>query len=71
MFFDGVGQTCSFADTASTFWFDETMYCRDYTNHWIFNIADFVDVVFDVKNNGSYNVNLRFYPLPLQESKVK
>jgi hypothetical protein len=71
MFFDGVEQTCSFADTATTFWFDELMYCREYTNHWIFNIADFVDVLFNVKNNGSYNVNLRFYPLPLQESKVK
>ena len=40
-------------------------------NTAIFNIADFVDVLFNVKNNGTYNVNLRFYPLPLQESKVK
>jgi hypothetical protein len=66
-----LNQTCSFADDGVTFWLDETFYCRDYTNEWIFNIADFVDVLFDVKNNGSYNINLRFYPLPLQESKVK
>lgn len=66
-----LNQTCSFADDETTFWLDETFYCRDYTNEWIFNIADFVDVLFDVRNNGSYNVNLRFYPLPLQESKVK
>jgi hypothetical protein len=72
-FWDGTEQTCSFADDEDeiTFWLDETFYCRDYVNEWIFNIADFVDVLFDVKNNGGYNVNLRFYPLPLQESKVK
>ena len=54
-----------------TFWVDETLYCRDYTGAWIFGIADFVDVLFNIKNNDSYNINLRFYPLPLQESKVK
>jgi hypothetical protein len=66
-----LNQTCSFADDGTTFWLDETFYCRDYTGEWIFNIADFVDVLFDIKNNGSYNINLRFYPLPLKESKVK
>ncbi len=69
MFYDDVTitQLCEAADTDEISWVDETMYCRDYVNQWIFNIADFVDVLFTVKNNGSYNVNLRFYPLPLQE----
>ena len=72
MFTDGdLNQTCSFADDDVTTWLDETFYCRDYAGQWIFNIADFVDVLFNVKNNDSYNINLRFYPLPLQESKVK
>lgn len=70
MFTDGdLNQTCSFADDGITFWLDETFYCREYTGEWIFNIADFVDVLFDIRNNGSYNVNLRFYPLPLQGSR--
>lgn len=66
MFYDGDEQTCSFADDGTTFWLDETLFCRDFVDEWIFNIADFVDVLFDVKNNGTYNINLRFYPLPLQ-----
>jgi hypothetical protein len=65
---DTTGQSCDAADTLDTLWLDETMHCRSYTNTWIFNIADFVDVLFDIKNNDSYNVKLRFYPLPLQES---
>ena len=32
---------------------------------WIFNIESFVNVLFGAENNGSYNVKLRLYPLPL------
>ncbi len=71
MFFDGVDQVCSYADDGVTFWVEDTFYCRDYVSEWIFNIGDFVDVLFNVKNNDTYNIKLRFYPLPLQESKVK
>ena len=56
---------------APLLWVEEEFYCRSYENFWIFNIADFVEVLFDVRNNGSYNIKLRFYPLPLQESKQK
>jgi hypothetical protein len=68
MFYDpeNTGQSCDVANTVDTTWVDETFYCRDYAGQWIFNIADFVDVLYDVKNNGTYNVNLRFYPLPLK-----
>lgn len=39
--------------------------CKSFTEAWIFNIADFVDVLFGADNNGAYNVQVRFYPLPL------
>jgi hypothetical protein len=40
-------------------------WCRQYTNHWIFNIADFVGYLWDITSNGAYHVQVRFYPLPL------
>jgi hypothetical protein len=42
-----------------------TALCRDYNNYWVFNIGDFVDVLWDVTMDGAYNVQIRFYPLPL------
>ena len=41
------------------------LHCKTYSDTWIFNIADFVNVFFDVNNN-AYNVQIRLYPLPLQ-----
>ena len=38
--------------------------CRDYEEDWVFNIADFVNVLWDIQSN-AYNVQIRFYPLPL------
>lgn len=41
-------------------------YCRTYTEleqQWIFNIADFVELIWDIDNNGAYNIQVRFYPL--------
>jgi hypothetical protein len=60
-------------DPVGTVWIDQTFYCHDYTdeNKWIFNVADFVEVLFGVRNNETYNIKLRFYPLPLQDSKQK
>jgi hypothetical protein len=39
--------------------------CRDYDEEWVFNIADFVDILWDIHSN-AYNVQIRFYPLPLR-----
>jgi hypothetical protein len=65
-------QDCDAQDVTDVVdWVEQDLYCRDYLDAWIFNIADFVNVLFDVNNNGTYNVQLRFYPLPLQEGKVK
>lgn len=47
-------------------WLATEFFCHEYEDDWIFNIADFVNVLFDVKNDDTYNIQIRFYPLPLQ-----
>ena len=37
-------------------------YCRTYTNEWVFNIADFVEYLWDLDNNGVKLLQVRFYP---------
>lgn len=39
--------------------------CKELTDAWIFNVADFVNVLYNAENDGSYNIQLRFYKLPL------
>ena len=70
MFYDSglMEQSCDVQDTPETDWVDMTLYCREYTDSWIFNIADFVNVLYSLRNDDTYNVQLRFYPLPLQDS---
>lgn len=71
LFYDAIlmGQSCDVADEEGVVdWVDLTLYCRDYTDSWIFNIADFVNVLYRLRNDETYNVQLRFYPLPLQDS---
>lgn len=45
-------------------WVYTTVYasCTSYTDHWVFNIADFVDYMWDIDSSGAYNINVRFYP---------
>jgi hypothetical protein len=45
---------------------DVPAFCRTYDEtekQWIFNIADFVGLLWDIDNSGSYNIQVRFYPL--------
>jgi hypothetical protein len=42
---------------------DTTMYCRSYTNEWVFNIGDFVTYLWDLENNGLKLLQVRFYPV--------
>lgn len=44
-----------------------TAQCRSYTDSWIFNIADFVEYLWGINNDGAYNFKVRFYPLSQQE----
>ena len=46
-------------------WVQVDAQCKSFADEWIFNIEDFVNVLFGADNNGSYNVQLRFYQLPL------
>jgi hypothetical protein len=45
-------------------WNYTTVYasCTTYTDYWIFNIADFIDYMWDIDSSGAYNINVRFYP---------
>jgi hypothetical protein len=36
--------------------------CSEYTNEWVFNVADFVDYLWSVDSSGAYNISVRFYP---------
>jgi len=38
--------------------------CNEYTDKWVFNIADFVGYLWDLDTTGAYNVQVRFYPIP-------
>jgi hypothetical protein len=36
----------------------------EYTDEWVFNIADFVGYLWDLDTTGAYTVQVRFYPIP-------
>jgi hypothetical protein len=67
---DGDGNYVCPATDASGFAYTAiSAQCRDYENRWVFNIADFVDVLWDIEHTGIYNVQIRFYPLPLNQGE--
>jgi hypothetical protein len=39
-----------------------TLFCSLIDNQWVFNIADFVEMFYNITNNGSKLVQVRFYP---------
>lgn len=69
----GIYDTNGFLECPAQYQVDNVFYdyvpvetwCRQYTNHWVFNIADFVGYLWDVTSTGAYHVQVRFYPLPL------
>ncbi len=38
-----------------------TVYCHQYTEEWVFNIGDFVEILWDTVNNGVKLLQVRFY----------
>lgn len=63
---DGNGSlVCPATDFEGYVYYTETARCREYTEHWIFNIADYVGYLWDVTTTGAYVIQVRFYPLPL------
>ena len=57
-------------DGTSGTWPYTTVYasCSDYTNEWVFNVADFVGYLWSVESSGAYNIKVRFYPCSEQPS---
>lgn len=53
-YLDGICPEDTFAVVAS---------CKDYTEEWVFNIADFVTYLWDTNNNGLKLLQIRFYPV--------
>ena len=53
---------CPVADQESNTYFSEQAQCKAYDSEWVFNIGDFVGLIWNLDNNGSYNVQIRFYP---------
>lgn len=41
----------------------DSAYCKDYTEEWVFNIADFVTYLWNTNNNGLKLLQVRFYPV--------
>jgi hypothetical protein len=39
------------------------IFCKDYTDTWVFNIAAFVEYLWGLDNNGSKLLQIRFYPV--------
>ncbi len=39
-----------------------SVYCQSYLDAWVFNVADFVEYLWNIDNNGSKLVQIRFYP---------
>jgi hypothetical protein len=39
-----------------------SLYCKWYDTTWVFNVADFVNYLWGVDNNGAKLVQIRFYP---------
>jgi hypothetical protein len=40
-----------------------TAQCQSYENEWVFNISDFVGYLWNLDSTGTYNIQVRFYPL--------
>jgi len=37
--------------------------CTEYSDTWIFNIADYLGYLWNIDTTGAYNVQIRFYPM--------
>ena len=59
----GEGQTCDFDQVVCAEGNEITPECRSYKDIWVFNVADFVNVLMEMKTGGAYIVQLRFYPV--------
>ena len=59
---DGIYDQCS-PLTEDTVCEGTPVYCTEYLNEWVFNIGDFVEYFWNIDNNGTKLLQIRFYPL--------
>jgi hypothetical protein len=60
------GDNDGYLDACDSGYYSVEGECKWIQNDWVFNIADFVNVLWNVtENKDVYNVQIRFYPLPL------
>lgn len=60
---DDSNLVCPATDAGGEAYVSVAAECRSYENQWVFNIADFVGVLWDLDTTGSYVIQVRFYPL--------
>lgn len=54
--------SCPLADAGGNTYLALSAECRTYSSEWVFNIADFVGVLWNIDTTGAYTVQVRFYP---------
>lgn len=60
---DGTTYQCPAQDADGNLYTSIEAQCQTYENEWVFNIADFVGYLWNLDTTGSYNIQVRFYPL--------
>jgi hypothetical protein len=66
---DDIDSCPPYVDINSLYTLPVEVDCRTYEDQWVFNIADFVGMLWEIGNNNAYNIKLRFYPLPLNQGE--
>lgn len=68
MVVDYFGEDLEYTEVDGIYYESVTAWCNHYESKWVFNIADFVGLLFDIEgpsNSGASVIQVRFYPLPL------
>jgi hypothetical protein len=60
---DGTTLECPVLDANDVSYLTVEAQCKSYENEWVFNIGDFVGYLWDLDSTGSYNIQVRFYPI--------
>ena len=68
LYFDYFGEDLEYTEVDGIYYQSVTAWCKHYESKWVFNIADFVGLLFDIdgpSDSGASVIQVRFYPLPL------
>lgn len=70
LYYDYFGEDLEYTTVYDILYESVTAWCKHYDSKWVFNIADFVGLLFDIEgpsNSGASVIQVRFYPLPLKQ----